>query len=88
MLAAALDGVENEIDPGPLFAGNGYTATDLPRVPYSLGEAIGAFEASPLPRSAFGDEVVDHLLHFARSELAAGERAVTDYERARYFERG
>ena len=88
MLAAALDGLENEIDPGPLFEGNGYTATDLPRVPYSLGEAIGAFEASALPRSAFGDEVVDHLLHFARSELAAGERAVTDYERARYFERG
>ena len=88
MLAAALDGIDQRTDPGPLFEGNGYTATDLPRVPYSLGEAIGAFEASRLPRAAFGGEVVDHLLHFARSELAAAERAVTDYERGRYFERG
>lgn len=88
MLAAALDGIERGVDPGPLFEGNGYTATDLPRVPYTLGEAIEAFESSALPRAAFGDEVVDHLVHFSRSELAASERAVTDYERGRYFERG
>ena len=88
MIAAALDGIERQLDPGPRFEGNGYTATQLPRVPATLGEAIEAFEASPLPRKAFGGEVVEHLLHFARAELAAYDRHVTDFERARYFERG
>ncbi len=87
MLAAALDGMEKKTDPGPLFEGNGYAATDLPRVPHTLGEAVRAFETSQLVKDAFGQEVVDHLLHFARVELSESERAVTDFERARYFER-
>lgn len=88
LLAAALDGIERELDPGPQFTGNAYTATDLPRVPRTLGEAIEAFASSPLPRNAFGDAVVEHLVHFARAELAAYERHVTDFERARFLERG
>jgi glutamine synthetase len=31
--------------------------------------------------------VVAHYLHFFRSELAAFDGAVTDWERQRYFER-
>jgi len=88
MLAAALDGVEREIDPGPIFTGNGYLATDLPRVPSTLGEAITAFAESPMPKEAFGRDVVDHLVHFAGAELRAYQRHVTDFERIRYFERG
>ncbi len=88
MLAAALDGIERQADPGPLFEGNGYTAAGLPRVPGTLGEAIRAFSDSPLLRKAFGDDVVEHLVHFARAELAAYDRHVTDYERSRYLERG
>jgi glutamine synthetase len=38
-------------------------------------------------RDALGEEVVEHLLHFARNEQALFDKAVTDYERARYFER-
>jgi len=87
LLAAALDGVEQATDPGPLFEGNGYLAQELPRVPHSLPQAIEAFAASPLPEKAFGSEVVEHLLHFARAEVLASERAVTDFERDRYFER-
>ncbi len=87
MIAAALDGIETRADPGPLFEGDGYLAEALPRVPGSLGEAIAAFDRSPLVREAFGEEVVEHLLHFARSEQRVFDKAVTDYERARYFER-
>ena len=87
LLAAALDGLEQKTDPGPLFEGNGYLADHLARVPHTLREAIEAFGASPFPRKAFGPDVVEHLLHFARTELQASERAVTDYERNRYFER-
>ena len=87
LLAAALDGIEQGTDPGPLFEGNGYVADQLDRVPHTLQQAIEAFGASALPRKAFGPDVVDHLLHFARAELEASERAVTDFERSRYFER-
>ena len=87
LIASALDGIEARTDPGPLFTGNAYQADELPRVPATLPEAIALFEGSQFARRAFGDEVAEHLLHFARAELRAAERAVTDVERARYFER-
>lgn len=88
MIAAALDGIENQTDPGPLFVGDGYAADALPRVPHSLKDAIAAFDESAFIRGAFGNDVVEHLLHFARSEQAIFDKAVTDYERARFFEQG
>jgi glutamine synthetase len=87
LIAAALDGIENETDPGPLFEGDGYADESLPRVPTSLGEAIDAFEQSAFIREAFGETVVAHLLHFARAEQQAHDAAVTDFDRARYLER-
>ena len=87
LLAAGLDGIERKLDPGPAFEGDAYTSADLPRVPHTLADAIRELEASRFARDAFGDAVVDHLLHFARTELASYEVAVTDFERARYFER-
>ena len=62
-------------------------ATELPRVPHTLAEAVEVFEASDFVRGAFGPEVVEHLVLFARAELAEYQRAVTDFERARFFER-
>jgi glutamine synthetase len=87
LIAAALDGIDSRTDPGPLFEGDGYAASSLPRMPESLPEAIAEFEASDFLPRAFGDEVVAHLLHFARTELNAHGTAVTDFERARYLER-
>jgi glutamine synthetase len=88
LLAAGLDGLERELEPPPAFVGDVYAAKDLPQVPRSLGAAIAALEESAFARKAFGDAVVDHLLHFARTELRAFEAVVTDWERARFFERG
>jgi glutamine synthetase len=87
LLAAGLDGIERELDPGPAFQGDVYAAAGLPQLPRSLVEAIGALERSAFAREALGDAVVDHYLHFARSELAACEAQVSDVERHRYFER-
>ncbi len=87
LIAAALDGIENETDPGPLFEGDGYTDESLPQVPASLGEAIDAFGESAFIREAFGETAVAHLLHFARAEQQAHQRAVTDFDRGRYLER-
>jgi glutamine synthetase len=88
LLAAGLDGIERELEPGPAFEGDVYAADGLDQVPRSLPEAIAALEGSAFARQAFGDDVVDHLLHFARTEQRTFEAAVTDWERVRFFERG
>ena len=87
LLAAGLEGIERGLDPGAAFEGDLYAAEGLPQVPGSLPEAAARFEASELARRAFGEEVVAHLLHFARSEQRQVDDRVSDVERARYFER-
>jgi glutamine synthetase len=87
LLAAGLDGIRNETQPPPRFTGDVYAATELPHVPRTLREATDLFEASAFTRAAFGDDVVDHYTHYARTEQAQFDAAVTDWERHRYFER-
>ena len=86
-LASGLDGIANHTEPPLHFSGDVYAAQDLPRVPYTLAEAIDRFAASDFARSTFGDDVVEHYLHFFRSEQRAHDMAVTDWEIQRYFER-
>jgi len=85
-LAAGLAGIENKTEPPPIFEGDVYACEELPEVPKSLPAALERFESSELARAAFGEEVVAHYAHFYRSEQAAYERAVSDWERKRYFE--
>jgi glutamine synthetase len=87
MLAAGLHGLDNELEPPPMFEGNAYADADLPRVPSTLREAIDAFESSKLAREALGDAVVDHYLNYARTEQRLFDQTVTCYERERLFER-
>ncbi len=86
-LASGLDGITNRIEPPAHFSGDVYAARDLPRVPYTLAEAADCFEASDFAKRAFGADVVEHYLHFYRTEQNAYNFAVTDWERKRYFER-
>ena len=88
ILAAGLNGIERAIEPSAEFHGNAYEATDMPRVPRSMSEAIAALRESALAREAFGDDVVAHYLNMAEVEQRAYDMAVTDWERRRYFERG
>ena len=85
-LAAGLDGIANEIEPPPAYEGDVYGAADLPQVPHSLPEAIRELEKSAFAREAFGDDVIEHYLHFFRTEQRKFDAAVTDWERRRYFE--
>ncbi|MCA1724423.1 MAG: glutamine synthetase family protein, partial [Thermomicrobia bacterium] len=86
-IASGLDGIENQIEPPAIFGGDIYQSNDLPAIPMSLLEAIGEFERSKFARSAFGDDVVEHYLHFMRTEQRKFDEVVTDWERARFFER-
>jgi glutamine synthetase len=85
-IAAGLYGIENELSLEPEFIGNAY-GSDKPRVPGTLRDAAELFEKSSLARAAFGEDVVEHYANMARVELAAFDRAVTDWERVRGFER-
>ncbi len=87
LLAAGLHGIENELELPPALEGNAYES-DAARFPATLYEAIEALEGGSTVRAAFGDEVVDHYLHYARTEQRLFDEAVTDYERRRMFERG
>lgn len=86
-LASGLDGIQRKTEPPPAFEGDVYAARSLPRVPYTLAEAVDRFEQSEFVRESLGGSVAEHYAHFYRSEQRAFERAVTDWERQRYFER-
>jgi glutamine synthetase len=86
-IAAGLYGIERKLPLPPMFEGDAYAATDLPRIPSCLPEAIACLERSGVARPAFGDTVVEHYLNSARLEQAAYDQAVTCWELNRYFER-
>jgi glutamine synthetase len=86
-LVSGLDGIRSRTEPPPCFEGDIYAARDLPRVAYTLQEAVDRFTSSAFAREAFGDEVVEHYGHFYTTEQSAYNTAVTDWERKRYFER-
>ncbi len=86
-IASGLDGIERKLEPDRPFSGDMYAANDIPCVPATLREAADLFAKSKFARAAFGDDVVEHYLHFVRTEQDAFDGAVTDWERKRYFER-
>ncbi|CAN5859433.1 glutamine synthetase family protein [soil metagenome] len=88
VLGAGLTGIERQIEPPAEFIGNGYRATDAPRIPSALYRAIDAWAGSDLAREVFGENVHAHYLTMARVEQEAYDRVVTDWERKRYLERG
>ncbi|MBV9496484.1 MAG: glutamine synthetase, partial [Acidobacteria bacterium] len=85
-LAAGLDGIENQIEPPERFEGDVYAARELPHVPHSLNDSIAALDGSAWARRVFGEDVIEHYLHFFRTEQRKFDAAVTDWERRRYFE--
>jgi glutamine synthetase len=87
LLAAGLYGIEHELELPPPLEGNAYES-DAERFPHSLLEAIEALEAGTMARVAFGDDVVDHYLNYARTEQQLFDQVVTNYERERLYERG
>ena len=87
IIAAGLHGIDNELPLEDAYAGNAYAAEGKPRLPTSLHTALDLLDSSALAREALGDDVVDHYLHYGRTEQAAFEAAITDWELTRGFER-
>jgi glutamine synthetase len=86
MIASGLHGIEQGLRLPAALEGNAYESR-ADRFPSTMREAIDALERGTVARAAFGDQVVDHYLNYARTEQGLFDRHVTDWERKRYFER-
>jgi glutamine synthetase len=90
-VAAGLDGIERNLDPGP-SADTPYE-TQAESMPKTLGEALDALRTSDCFRNAFGNGFVDYYLRIKDAEIAryrSEERAdaqdVTRWEQKEYFD--
>jgi glutamine synthetase len=85
ILASAIEGIENRIDPGPPVVGSAYAEKRDP-LPADLNAAAEALRAGTAARRAFGDLAVDHYATVAAFEWQQFMAEVGDWEIARYFE--
>lgn len=86
-LAAGLDGIEKGLELEAEIRGDIYQAEKARHIPHSLRDAADALDKSAMLRAAMGDEVIDHYVHAARWEIESLDRAVTDWDVMRGFER-
>ena len=80
LLAAGLDGIENEIDPGPELKGNAYEEAEAEPFPSTLREAVDLWESSEFAKRTFGEPV--WALPQLRAHRAAPVRRGRDRLRA------
>ena len=92
MLAAGLDGIENERQLPPPVEENVFELAQAEReqrgiktLPGSLMEAIEVAEASPFLRSALGDHVHESLIKNKKIEWERYRRHISDFELSEYL---
>jgi glutamine synthetase len=93
ILAAGLEGIREQLDPGDPNLVNAYTLTPEQRaerglhlLPRTLGEAVDAFAADPLSKKVFGDAMFESFVAYKREEWESYHCAVSDWEQARYLQ--
>ena len=93
LLAAGLDGIKRQIDPGPPFEGDvGHLSAEeiqrqqLKFLPRTLPEALDALEQDELVCAALGPEILKHFLAVKRGELETYNTIVHEWERTMYLE--
>ncbi len=87
VIAGGLHGIRQGLELGAPFAGNGYEAADMDRIPWNLPDAIELWRRSSIARDVFGDDVHHWILRSAENEWESFNQSVTDWELMRYFER-
>ncbi|MGR3270204.1 glutamine synthetase [Thalassococcus profundi] len=87
MLAAGIKGIEDKMALASATSGDIYDAAEANEVPRTLRAATETLRNSTFLREALGDLVVDHYTRAAEWEQEEFDRAVTDWEIARGFER-
>lgn len=93
LIAAGLDGIDRQLDPGKAQNINLYELTseqcreqNIDILPQSLTEAIDALEADSVLREGLGEEITDEFIKVKREEWAEYSSQVSDWEIQRYAE--
>ncbi|MFK7881587.1 glutamine synthetase family protein [Roseobacter sp.] len=87
MLAAGIKGIEDQMVLAAPTKGDVYEDAKAADIPQTLRAATDTLRGSQMLRAAMGDDVVDHYTRCAEWEQEEFDRAVTDWEIARGFER-
>ena len=91
-LAAGLDGIENEIDPGPPLDTNVWKLSDEERariglevLPANLGEAVEELEANEVMKDALGDHIFAQFVSRKKTEWSDYVASVSAWELEQYI---
>jgi glutamine synthetase len=97
MLAAGLDGIERELDPGEPVTANMYEMSERDRaaqgielLPANLLDATRELERDDVLREAFGKtrdgDYIDYFITVKRREWQAAHEQITQWELDRYLQ--
>jgi glutamine synthetase len=93
LLAAGLEGIENELDPGDPIGLNMYEQSDeqlrelgVRTLPRTLLEAVEAFDADPLAEQVMGPELKQAFVELKSQEWWSYHNTVSEWEHDRYLE--
>jgi len=86
VLAAGMDGIEKNLDPGEPVDWNVYETPDkFETLPSNLKEAIEEARNDDVLRRSIGEELYDSYLEVLEEEWAEFSRSVTDWELRKYL---
>ena len=92
MLAAGLDGIRRELKPGEPVNIDTYKMSEptwprpgVRRLPWTLGEAVDAFEQSEFASKVLGSELHASYAELKRAEWEEYNTVVGEWEQARYL---
>jgi glutamine synthetase len=92
MLAAGMDGVARNVDPGPPINKNIFTMShrekrrlNIDQLPANLNEALDELAKDPITRDALGEHIYEHYMRAKRQEWADYISHVHPWEQDRYL---
>lgn len=92
VLAAGLEGIEQQLDPGEPHTENMYLKTPqeldamgVKMLPQSLKEAIDMFQQDELSKAVFGESMFTTWIDYKSEEWIRYNNHVSDWEKARYL---
>jgi len=92
-VAAGLDGVLRQLKPGEPVNIDTYSRSEkelaaqgIHRLPHTLGDAVGAFEASDFCREVLGEQVHRAYAEYKRAEWLEYNTVVGEWERQKYLQ--
>lgn len=87
-IGSGLYGIEQELEPEPEIRGNAYEQPHSQELalPRTLWDAAQQLKSSPVARTLFGDEFVEHFAASREWEEREFRKHITDWELDRYFE--